>query len=127
MQGKPIHLFILWRERDTYDVTCQTLRDAFLLNEGENFPEHVKVSSVWINDPNLLKPLDTAGLAPKDGQEFDKQIRKQHQMKLDAWRDFLKHEVIASIDSTTKPYCFAIVEIGQTKRKEFILNKASIE
>ncbi|WP_392479783.1 pPIWI_RE module domain-containing protein [Nostoc sp. C110] len=117
LQGKPTHLFILWRERDTYDVTCQTLRDAFLLNEGEDFPEHVKVSSVWIDDPNLLKRLDTAELVPKDGQEFDKQIRKQHQMKLDAWRDFLKHKVIASIDSTTKPYCFAIVEIGQTKKK----------
>ncbi|QKQ77964.1 DUF3893 domain-containing protein [Nostoc sp. TCL240-02] len=38
-------------------------------------------------------------------------------MKLDAWRDFLKHKIIASIDSTTKPYCFAIVEIGQTKKK----------
>ncbi|MEH1894955.1 MAG: DUF3962 domain-containing protein [Nostoc sp.] len=117
LQGKPIHIFLLWRERDTCDVTYQTLRDAFLLNEGEDFPEHIKVSSVWINDPNLLKPLDTAGLTTKDGQEFDKQIRKQHQIKLDAWRDFLKHKVIASIDSTTKPYCFAIIEIGQTKKK----------
>ncbi|MEH2143526.1 RNaseH domain-containing protein [Nostoc sp.] len=117
LQGKPIHLFLLWRERDTYDVTYQTLRDAFLLNEGEDFPEHIKVSPVRIDDPNLLKPLDTAGYTPKDGQEFDKQIRKQHQIKLNAWRDFLKHKVIASIDSTTKPYCFVIVEIGQTKKK----------
>ncbi|WP_292762848.1 RNaseH domain-containing protein [Nostoc sp. NOS(2021)] len=117
LQGKPIHIFLLWRERDTFDITYQTLRDAFLLDEGEDFPEHVKISPVWINDPNLLKPLDTGGLAPKDGQEFDKQIRNQHQMKLDAWRNFLKHEVIALIDSTTKPYCFAIVEIGQTKKK----------
>ena len=117
LQGKPIHLFLLWRERDTCDVTYQTLRDAFLLNEGEDFPEYIKVSPVWIDEPNLLKPLDTAGLAPKDGQEFDKQIRKQHQIKLDAWRDFLKQKVISSIDSTTKPYCFAIVEIEQTKKK----------
>ena len=117
LQGKPIHIFLLWRERDTYDVTSQTLRDAFLLNEGEDFPEHIKVSSVWINDPNLLKPLDTAGLAPKDGQEFDKQICKQHQIKLDAWREFLKQKVIALIDSNTKVYCFAIIEIGQTKNK----------
>lgn len=112
-----IQIFILWRERDTCDVTYQTLRDAFLLNEGEDFPEHVKVSSVWINDPNLLKPLDTAGLTLKDRQEFDNQIRKQHQIKLDAWRNFLKHEVTALIDPTTKPYCFAIIEIGQTKKK----------
>ncbi|MEH2372862.1 RNaseH domain-containing protein [Nostoc sp.] len=118
LEGKPIHFYLLWRERDTYDVTIQKLRDAFLLNEGEDFPEHIKVSPVWIDDPNLLKPLDTAGYAPKDGQEFDKQIRKQHQMKLDTFRDFLKQKVIASIDPTTKPYCFAIIEIGQSKKKE---------
>ncbi|MEH2162255.1 MAG: RNaseH domain-containing protein [Nostoc sp.] len=117
LQGKPIHLSILWRERDTYDVTIQNLRDAFLLNEEEDFPEHIKVSPVWIDNQNLLKPLDTAGYAPKDRQEFDKQIRNQHQMKLDAWRDFLRQKVIVSIDSTIKPYCFAIIEIGQTKKK----------
>jgi hypothetical protein len=117
LSGKPMHIFLLWRERDTYDVVYQTLRDAFLLNEGENFPEHIKLSSVWIDDATLLQPLDTAGLVPKDGQEFDKQIRKQHQIKLDAWRSFLKHKVISLIDSTNKPYCFAIVEIGQTKKK----------
>ncbi|MEH2265072.1 hypothetical protein [Nostoc sp.] len=55
--------------------------------------------------------------APKDRQEFDKQIRKQHQMKLDAWRDFLRQKVLVSIDSIIKPYCFAIIEIGQTKKK----------
>ncbi|MBD2163786.1 DUF3893 domain-containing protein [Calothrix membranacea FACHB-236] len=112
-----MHIFLLWRERDTCDVIYQTLRDAFLLNEGENFPEHIKVSSVWIDDATLLQPLDTAGFVPKDGQEFDKQIRKQHQIKLDAWRSFLKQKFIPLIDSSTKPYCFAIVEIGQTKKK----------
>ncbi|MEH2073576.1 MAG: RNaseH domain-containing protein [Nostoc sp.] len=71
-----------------------------------------------VSQPFLALYTDEYGKeAPKDGQEFDKQISKQHQMKLDAWRNFLKQEVIVSIDSKIKPYCFAIIEIGQTKKK----------
>ncbi|WP_414575802.1 RNaseH domain-containing protein [Anabaena sp. CCY 9402-a] len=114
---KPIYVFLLWRERDTHDVVVQKLRDAFLLNEGEEFPAYIKVFPVWIADATLLKPLDTTGIAPKNGQEFEKQIRKQHQIKLDTWRNFLEQNISPKIDSNTKPYCFAIIEIGQTKQK----------
>ncbi len=117
LHGKPMHLFLLWRERDTYQAVYQHLRDAFLLNEDDNFPEHVSVISVLIDDATLLKPLDTGGFAPKDGSKFDDQIRKQHQAKREAWRKFLKQHVIPLINPDADPYRFAIIEIGQSKKK----------
>ncbi len=107
----------MWRERDTYDTVYQQLRNAFLLSEEEDFPAHIQVSQIWIDDATLLEPLNTAGLAPKDGSDFDKQIRKQHQAKRDAWRTFLKQRIIDPLNPDATAYCFTIIEIGQTKKK----------
>ncbi|WP_242044580.1 RNaseH domain-containing protein [Anabaena azotica] len=117
LAGKIMYIFLLWRERDTHDVVYQKLRDVFLLNEEENFPAYIKVVPIWVDDANLLKPLDTNGLAPKDGQEFDKQISKQYQSKREEWRKFLQVKLKPFIDVSIQHYCFAIVEIGQTKKK----------
>ncbi len=117
LQGKQMHLFILWQEPDTRDTVYQQLRAAFLLNEKDNFPECVSVTSVFINDTAFLKPLDQGEFVPKDGSQFDEQIRKQHQVKREAWRIFLQQQVISLLNADTDPYRFAIVEIGQSKRK----------
>ncbi|BAY67588.1 MAG TPA: hypothetical protein DEF48_12145 [Nostoc sp. UBA8866] len=89
LTGKFMYIFLLWRERDTHDIVYQSLRDVFLLNEDEDFPDYIKLLSVWIDNDKLLKPLDTNGLAPKDGQEFDKQISKEYQHKREEWRKSL--------------------------------------
>lgn len=116
LQGKPIHLFVLWYEQDSYDVVWQQLRNAFLLSDGDTFPENVKISLVRINDATLLQPLETGGLAPKDGDKFDNQIRKQYEAKREAWRTFIQKHVTPLI-SDFNSYRFAIIEIGQIKKK----------
>ncbi|WP_272819440.1 RNaseH domain-containing protein [Scytonema hofmannii] len=73
-----------------------------------------------MNNSDLLGPLDKAGLTPKDGKDFDKQMRKQHESKRDLWRQFLQQHITSLSHQETDPYCFAIIEIGQTKKKEFL-------
>ncbi|PHJ63324.1 hypothetical protein VF14_32905 [Nostoc linckia z18] len=90
LQGKAMHIFLIYREQDTCEVVYQQLRDVFLLNENEDFPQDITVSKILIDDATLLQPLNTGGLLPKDRNKFDEQIRKQHQVKREAWRIFLQ-------------------------------------
>ncbi|MGB3641896.1 MAG: DUF3962 domain-containing protein, partial [Rivularia sp. (in: cyanobacteria)] len=115
LKHKPMHIFLICKERDTYELTYQQLREAFLLAEGQDFPSFIKVSQIWIDDDTLLQPVDTEGLRPKDKDKFNKQIKKQHQKKRDAWSNFLQKKVLNLIDVDSE--YFAIIEIGQTKRK----------
>ncbi|BAY24423.1 hypothetical protein NIES2100_42180 [Calothrix sp. NIES-2100] len=117
LQGKPMHIFIIYREQDTCEVVYQQLRDVFLLNENEDFPQDITVSKILIDDATLLQPLNTGGFSPKDRNKFDDQIRKQHQVKRDLWRTFLQKNAIPLIDFETNPHCLAIIEIGRIKKK----------
>ncbi|MGB3655842.1 MAG: RNaseH domain-containing protein, partial [Rivularia sp. (in: cyanobacteria)] len=117
LKHKPMHIFLICKERDTHELTYQQLRDSFILEDGEDFPSYIKVSQIWIDDFTLLQPLDTEGLKPKDGDKFKKQIKKQHQKKRDAWSNFLQTKVLKLINDDVDSGYFAIVEIGQTKRK----------
>lgn len=115
LKNKPMHIFIICKEKDTHELTYQQLREAFLLADGEDFPSFIKVSQIWIDDYTLLQPLDTEGLRPKDKEKFNKQIKKQHQKKRDAWSNFLQTKILKLIDVDSD--CFAIIEIGKTKQK----------
>ncbi|MBC1238331.1 hypothetical protein [Nostoc sp. 2RC] len=70
-----MHIFLIYREQDTCEVVYQQLRDVFLLNENEDFPQDITVSKILIDDATLLQPLNTGGLLPKDRNKFDEQIR----------------------------------------------------
>lgn len=117
LQGKSMHIFLIYREQDTYEVVYQQLRDVFLLNDNEDFPQHITVSKILIDNAELLEKFKTNGLRPKDGSKFDEQIRDQHQRKRELWRKFLQQSVIPLINSETNPHCLAIIEIGQVKTK----------
>ena len=112
--GKPIHLFILCYEADTHDLIIQQLQQVFLLKENENFLEHIKVTYVHVEDANLLQKLPVDEL-PSVNNEFDKQIKKEHQKKREAWQAFIQQKVIPLVDCHINPYIFAIVEIGKVK------------
>lgn len=111
LQGEPMHLFLLWYERETYDMVHQQIRDVFLLSEGDDFPTQIKVHFIHINDSTLLEPLDRGELTPKN-TEFYELMRKQHAKKRDAWRKFLR-----GVIPQDSPNRFAVIEIGQSKRK----------
>lgn len=117
LQGKPMHIFLIYREQDTYETVYQQLRDVFLLNENQDFPAHITVSKILIDNAKLLEKFDTDGLKPKDKSKFDEQIRKQYQAKRKAWRTFFQESVIPAINFETNPHCLAIIEIGRIKTK----------
>jgi|GEM_PF-954423 len=117
LQGKAMHIFLIYREQDTCEVVYQQLRDVFLLNENEDFPQDITVSKILIDDASLLQPLNTGGFLPKDRNKFDDQIRKQHQAKREAWRTFLQKNAIPLINFETNPHCLAIIEIRRIKTK----------
>lgn len=117
LQGKAMHIFLIYREQDTCEVVYQQLREVFLLNENEDFPQDITVSKILIDDATLLQPLNTGGFLPKDRKKFDDQIRKQHQAKREAWRTFLQKNAIPLINFETNPHCLAIIEIRRIKTK----------
>jgi len=112
LQGETMHLFLLWRERETYDMVYQQLRDIFLLSESEDFPTQIRVHSIHISNSILLEPLSKGEFTPADKKRFYDQMRKQHQEKREVWRDFLWQVIPQNL-----PNRFAIIEIGQGKKK----------
>jgi hypothetical protein len=85
-----MHLYIIWRERDTRDAVYRQVRKALLLGDSDDFPAHITVSKIWIDDATLLEPLDTNGITSKNWAAFEQQLRKQHIQKRDIWRAFLQ-------------------------------------
>lgn len=117
LQGQPMHIFLIYREQDTNETVYQQLRDVFLLNEDDDFPAHITVSKILIDNAKLVEKFDPDGLKPKDGSKFDEQIRKQHQAKREAWRTFIQERAIPLINFETNPHCLAIIEISRIKTK----------
>ncbi|BAT56546.1 unknown protein [Nostoc sp. NIES-3756] len=117
LQGKSMHIFLIYREQDTYEVVYQQLRNVFLLNDNEDFPPHITVSKILIDNAELLEKFNTNGLRPKDGSRFDEQIRDQHQKKRELWRKFIQQTITPRINLETNTHCLAIIEIGQIKTK----------
>ena len=111
LRGETTPLFILWHEADTYQAVEEQMRHAFQLNKEDAFPPAFTPSPFWIDDPTLLRPLDTAGLVPADGRAFGDQMRKQHVAKREAWRSFLQR--IVPSGSATR---LAIIEIGKSRQ-----------
>ncbi|MEH2330111.1 pPIWI_RE module domain-containing protein [Nostoc sp.] len=123
LQGKPMHIFLIYRKQDTCETVYQQLRDVFLLNENQDFPAHITVSKILIDNAKLLEIFNTDGLKPKDGSKFDRRMRDEHQAKRDLWRTFLQERAIPLINFETAPHCLAIIEIGRIKTKGVLLQQ----
>ena len=114
--NKQIYLFVIYYEKYTKTLAFQQLRQAFLLQDSDNFPEHINVVDIFINDPELLQKLPVSGL-PSVNDNFNEEIKKQHQFKRQAWQNFIKQNVITLVKDKTNYNLFAIVEIGTSKEK----------
>ena len=110
LRGEPMHLFVFWREADTLQAVEEQLRHAFRLTKEEALPSGI--TSIWIDNPTLLQPLDTEQLSPASGRSFDDQLRKQHIKKREDWRSFLQRVV-----PPRSGISFAMIEIGRSKQK----------
>ncbi len=108
--------FIIHYEEYTNNLVLQQLRQAFLLQDSDDFPEHINVRDICINEPELLQKLPVSGL-PSVNDDFKEEIRKQHQLKRQAWQNFIKQNVITLVKDKTNCDLFAIIEIGTSKVK----------
>lgn len=101
LRGEQFSILLIYREKDTYDVLLHYLRDAFLLNDGDPFPENVFIIPKQIMDPVLCQPLDMDGLDPgvrnshpsrwphDFKEQWTQQLCKARQQKSLAWDKFL--------------------------------------
>lgn len=110
-----MYLFVIYYENYTKILIHQQLRQAFLLQDSDNFPEYINVIDVCIDEPSLLQKLSVSGL-PLVNDKFNEEIRKQHQLKRQAWQKLLKEKVTALVDKKTNCDIFAIIEIGKIKQ-----------
>lgn len=118
LRGKQFAILLIYREQDTYDALLGQLREAFLLNEGDRFPDNVLIIPKRITDPTLCSPLTSGDLdsgmrnrhpslwTDNFGEEWDRQIRRARQQKLQAW-DALWSDI--SFDNNT--YYAALIEL----------------
>lgn len=109
-----ICLFVIYYENSTKILAHQQLRQAFLLQDSDNFPEYINVIDVFIDAQSLLQKIPVSGL-PSVNARFKEEIKKQHQLKRQAWQKFLKEKVTALVDKGVNCNIFAIIEIGKTK------------
>ncbi len=115
--NKQIYLFVIYYEEHTQILVNQQLRQAFLLQDGENFPTHINVKDVFINDSNLLEKLLVSRLPSDNNNNFGEEIRKQHQLKRQAWQNFIKQNIITLVKDEHNCDLFSIIEIGTSKVK----------
>lgn len=52
---------------------------------------------------------------PSDNENFDEQIKREHQLKRKAWQKFLQENVITLVENRNNCELFAIIEIGRNK------------
>lgn len=108
-EGKPVHVFVIWRERDTRDAIVRQLHESLQLGGDTLNQDSVSITDIYVNDASLLNPLDTAALTMRDDPKaFDAQMRKQHVVKRDTWRGFLQRAI-----PQVPGYRLAIIEIGK--------------
>ncbi|MDJ1177251.1 RNaseH domain-containing protein [Roseofilum sp. BLCC_M91] len=132
LRGKSLTILIIYQEQDTCDAIYQQLRETFLLNEEDSFPDRITIIRKPILDLQLCQHLDVGDLNPAfrykspssrpDGfdDQWHKAIQKGHREKRDAWRGFLqtiKIEEKIIQDSC----CVAFIERSEepTSREEF--------
>jgi len=110
LDNKPTYLFIIYCEEHTKILVHQQLRESLLLKEGDEFPEYLIVQDVLIDDDTLLDRIPVTGLASVN-KNFDKEIRKGHNKKRQAWQKFLQRNLIVEVDNKNSANIFAIIEI----------------
>ena len=114
--NKQIYLFIIYYEEHTRILVNQQLRNAFLLQEGNSFPEWLTVINILINPGEIIDKIPVTDI-PSKNKKFTEEIRKGHTKKRQAWQNFLKKNVLTEVKNKTNLNLFAIIEIGKTQVK----------
>jgi len=114
--NKQIYLFVTYYEECNKVLVLQQLRQAFLLQDSDDFPEHINVINIFIDDPELLQKLPVSGL-PSVNDNFKEEIRTQYLFKRKAWQSFIKQNVIPLVKDKNNCELFTIVEIGTSEVK----------
>ena len=114
--NQQIHLFIIYYEEHTRILVRQQLRNAFLLQDKDNFPEWLIIKDIHINPGKLIEKIPVTDL-PSKNDNFYEEIRKGHIKKRQAWQKFLKNNVLTEIENKKNSNIFAIIEIGKTQVK----------
>lgn len=116
----PVQIVILWSDSDTRDALYRQVRDLFLLNDGDDFPEGIVVND-WPIPDHLHTPLDAGNLDPQTNwlpfkqrpkgfkQQWQTQMKRAHLSKMDDWRKFLQ---------TLPPFKGYQLALIQTLRRE---------
>jgi hypothetical protein len=103
LDGKKLATFILYRHEDTRKALHQQLRESFLLNEDDPFPQNIIVIDQPVLDPELCQPLNPGDLSPKIRNQsksrrpegfdnnWDERMRNARFNKLKAWRELLRN------------------------------------
>lgn len=119
--GKDLTILIIYRTESTKVAVRQQLRDAFLLSEGDDFPANVVVQELLVLNADLLSPLETGEYSleirnqPKNQQpkgfeqNWDQQMRRSHNKRMQAWRNFLDSSESKATHKATKR--IALIEL----------------
>lgn len=113
---KHIYVFIIYRERYTRELVRQQLHKAFLIPEGDDFPAHINVIDIFIDNSHLLEKLTVSGL-PSINKDFDKEIDKQCYLKRKEWQAFIQEKIVHLVKDKSNSDLFAIIEIGTSNVK----------
>jgi hypothetical protein len=116
LNNQQTYLFIIYYEEHTKKLVYQQLRQAFLLQDDENFANHITIKDIHIDNSELIREISVTG-TPSKNPNFDQEIKKGRRNKRQVWRNFLQTNVLSLIENKNNSNIFAIIDIGQTQRK----------
>ncbi|MDJ0601181.1 MAG: RNaseH domain-containing protein [Crocosphaera sp.] len=118
-KNNQIYLFIIYQEEHTKKLVYQQLRESLLLQENDEFPEYLIIEDVLIKDETLLDRIPVTGLASVN-KNFDKEIKKGHTKRRQAWQKFLQNNLIDKVKNKNTVNISAIIEIKRFQKTKGI-------
>ena len=121
IQGKQLHILLVYRNKDTKVALHKQIRETLLLNEQDKLPEKIVITECPIISAELQKWLDVGDLDPKKRHNslrfqsaqfiaaWDEKIFESHCIKRDKWIAFLQ-ESRSGVDDKDM-CCTALVEL----------------
>jgi hypothetical protein len=116
LNNQQIYLVIIYYEEHTKQLVHQQLRQAFLLQDDENFANHITIKNIHINNSELIREISVTD-TPSKNPNFDEEIKKGRKNKRQVWQNFLQRNILSLIENKNNSNISAIIDIGQTRRK----------
>jgi hypothetical protein len=84
LRGGELLIVILWNTEDTRAGILKALREALLLNPGDDYPSNIKIEDHYVSS-HLLEKMETKEMP----------YEKAHHVLMTKWREFIKEKVTA--------------------------------